>query len=143
MSEYCCVLVIFVFLNVSLSLSLYNQNHSLQNNSDNAFQSSSLQSKHLKFTSIQLQLKHFQKHPNLTRKEQICKFQRFSYKTMKIIRNDRKQTCMLFCDNCKGTGVVMETEIKTKTFLDTKSDLHQNSHYDTGIKVKLHNLTSH
>jgi len=31
---------------------------------------------------------------------------------------------MLFCDNCRETGVVMETEFKTKTFLDTKSDLH-------------------
>ena len=37
------MLVIFVFLNVSLLL--YNQNYSLQNNNDNAFQSSSLQSK--------------------------------------------------------------------------------------------------
>ena len=73
MSEYCCVLVIFVFINVSLSLSLYNQNHSLENN-DNAFQRSSLQSKLLKFTSIELQLKHFQKHPNLTRREQTCEF---------------------------------------------------------------------
>jgi hypothetical protein len=35
------VLVIFVFINVFLSLSLYNQNHSLENN-DNVFQSSSL-----------------------------------------------------------------------------------------------------
>jgi hypothetical protein len=47
MSAYCCVLVIFVIINVSLSLSLCNQNHSLENN-DNAFQSSSLQSKLLK-----------------------------------------------------------------------------------------------